>query len=228
MDYTFFAVVLLAIVHLFADRAKKLGGIRHGRLLSLGGGVAIAYVFVDLLSKLGKDEVVVSQALQGVFPIVERHVYVMALLGFLVFYLVDKTEKSKIGYWFTLISYIIFNFFVGYAVSDKNDPEVQPLILFTFAMALHYFTNDYGLSLKYEEKYRNEGRWMLIGALFVGWITGQWYELSATAVALVGSFIAGGVIMNVTRHELPENRHNNSLFFTMSALIYSIILLSIG
>lgn len=194
----------------------------------MGGGVAIAYVFVDLLSKLGKSELIVSQAFEGVFPFVERHVYIMALVGFLVFFMVEKSQDSRIGYWYTLCSYTLFNFFVGYAISDKNDPEVQPLLLFTLAMALHYFTNDFALSLKHDEKYRTAGRWILIAALFLGWLVGQWIILPATAVALVGSFIAGGVILNVTRHELPEDNPNSAVFFVISAILYAAILLSIG
>ena len=80
------------------------------------------------------------------FPYFERHVYIMALIGFLLFFVVDRAQKpipTRGAFWFSLFSYSLFNFLIGYSVADKNNPEVQPLTLFTVAIALHYFTNDY-------------------------------------------------------------------------------------
>lgn len=228
MSVSFLAVVLFALVHLFAYKATLLGKTRHGRILSAGGGIAISYVFIDLLSKLGASQTVVSKALDGVFPFFERHVYILALVGFMVFFAVDRTSRSRYGFWLSMASYAIFNFLIGYAVADKDDPEVQPLILFTFAMILHYFTNDFSLSKEHGSLYRKVGRWILIAALFAGWIGAQFIELSPTAVALVGAFIAGGVIMNVTRHELPEDNPHSLSAFIYAAVIYTGVLLFIG
>ena len=225
------SVIIFALVHLFAEKTRRLDRLTHGRFLSAGGGVAIAYVFVDLLPKLAKSDLVVSQALQGVFPYFERHVYVCALLGFLLFFVVGQSRSlfgRKESFWLSLASYAFFNFLVGYAVVDKDDPEVQPLVLFTFAMALHYFSNDFTLSQEHGKEYGKTGKWILIGSLFLGWLVGVWITLSATAVALISAFIAGGVIMNVTRHELPkENPHSLGSFLVFAAL-YTIILLGIG
>ena len=225
------SVILFAVVHLFASYTRGWDRISHGRFLSFGGGVAIAYVFVDLLPKLAKSDLIVQQALSGIFPYFERHVYVMALVGFLLFFVVGRCQAivpKRTGFWLSLVSYALFNFLVGYAVVDKDDPEVQPLFLFTFAMALHYFANDFSLNKAHGKEYSETGKWVLIASLFLGWLVGVWVILPATAVALVSAFIAGGVIMNVTRHELPtENPHSLGAFL-LSSLFYTIILLSIG
>lgn len=110
---------------------------------------------------------------------------------------------------------------------DINNPEVQPLALFTFAMSLHYFTNDYALSETYGDAYRKRGKWILIASLFLGWIAGFITELSQTAVALMGAFIGGGVIMNVTRHELPSEKPNNLRSFILAAVAYTVLLLAL-
>lgn len=226
------AVIIFALVHVFADTAKRLGVSWHSRLLSVGGGVAIAYVFVDLLPKLSRNKVAITSPLWELIPYFERHVYVMALLGFLLFFIVDRSQtiiaKKSTFFWISLSSYALFNFLVGYAVVDKDNPEMQPLILFAFAMALHYFMNDYSLSEAHGEIYNRLGRWILVASLFLGWLTGVTIELSATAVALISAFIGGGVIMNVTRHELPESKTNSLEAFLSGAGIYTCILLSLG
>ena len=99
---TFLAVLIFSCVHLFAHKAKLLGKLGHACLLSIGGGISIAYVFIDLLPKIGKSELIVQASLQGIFPFFERHVYILALAGFLTFFVVDRTQHSKKGFWFSL------------------------------------------------------------------------------------------------------------------------------
>ncbi|QLH35760.1 MAG: hypothetical protein HWD61_06160 [Parachlamydiaceae bacterium] len=229
--WTFLVICLFAIVHLFAANTQKLGFIVHGRFLSAGGGIAIAYIFIDLLPKLSKSDLIVTQALSGVFPYFERHVYIMALIGFLLFFIVDRAQTSipyQGAFWLSLGSYALFNFLIGYAVSDPHNPEVQPLLLFAFAISLHYFTNDYSLNEAHGDDYRRFGKWILILSIFAGWTVGLWMTLSATAIALVSAFIGGGVIMNVTRHELPRDNPNSVSAFICGALFYTAILLMIG
>ncbi|MEI8365850.1 MAG: hypothetical protein WCF65_05465 [Parachlamydiaceae bacterium] len=223
------SVVIFACVHLFADRMRWCTTGFQARFLSAGGGIAIAYVFLDLLPKLSKSDYIVVHS--GAFPYLERHVYIMALLGFLLFFVDDRTadgSKSTRPYWFSLLSYVLFNFLVGYAIVDKNNPEVRPLALFTLAMGLHYFVNDYSLNKNYREEQQRYGKWLLVASLFLGWFVGVWFTLSAVSIALASAFIGGGVIMNVIRHELPEDNPHSLGAFLFFALIYSIILLSIG
>jgi len=233
MPYTLLALIsvtIFALVHLFAEKTRRLGLPFQRRFLSTGGGIAIAYVFVDLLPKLAKSDQVVQAALSGIFPYFERHVYVMALAGFLAFFLVDRSHKmlpKKTEYWISLASYALFNFMVGYAVVDPNDPEVQPLALFTFAIGLHLFTNDFSLSRMHGALYDSRGKWWLVVSLYSGWCMGLWIDISQTAIALVSAFIGGGVIMNVTRHELPKENPNSLSAFLWGSLLYTALLLTI-
>lgn len=235
MSYSFYAlisVIVFAMIHLIAEQTRRLGTIYHSRLLSTGSGVAIAYVFIDLLPKLSKKDTIVKESLWQVFPFLERHVYIMALLGFLLFFIVDRTQgivrKKSIYFYLSLGSYALFNFLIGYAVVDKENPETQPLILFTLAMALHYLMNDYSLSEAHGKDYKTFGKWILIACLFLGWFAGVWVTLSPTAIALVSAFIGGGVIMNVTRHELPVENPNSLAAFLCATTTYTIVLLTIG
>lgn len=203
----------------------------HGKFLSVGGGIAIAYVFVDLLPNLSESDKIVRKLLSGIFPYFERHVYVLALCGFLLFFIDSRSKNfvwKSLSYWLSLSSYALFNFFIGYAIAYKDDPNIQPLALFTFAMALHYFTNDYTLTKEDALDYERYGKWILINSLIGGWLIGNLFLISDAAIALVNAFIAGGVIMNVTRHELPAENPNNTKIFLLGAAFYTCILLTIG
>lgn len=226
-----FSVMVFAWVHIASKMAYKLDRLMHGKLLSAGGGVAIAYVFIDLLPKLGKSDQAIHQLISKVFPFVEKHVYLMALAGFLLFFIVAQSHtflEGKGRFYLSLSSYALFNFFVGYAVVDQNNIEVQPLLLFTIAIALHYFVNDFSLTQEHGDVYDRIGRWILIACLFLGWLTGFWVKLPEAAVALISAFIGGGVIMNVTRHELPQDNPHNLSAFMLACMAYTLILLTIG
>lgn len=225
---SFLSLAILTSVHFFASKMKSIDQSVHGRFLSLGGGIAIAYVFVDLLPNLSEGDKIVHQFLSGLFPYFERHVYILALCGFLLFFLVDRSKGylwEKTSFWLSLGSYALFNFFIGYAIAYKNDPSIQPVSLFTFAMALHYFTNDYTLTKNHPTAYKIYGRWILICSLVLGWLTSGWLVISHAAIALVNAFIAGGVIMNVTKHELPAENPNNTATFLFGSAFYTLILL---
>lgn len=226
------AVIIFSLVHLFANLARKLDTNFHRRFLSIGSGIAIAYVFIDILPKLSKHEPMVNQAIWRFFPYFEKHVYIMALMGFLLFFIVDRSATVLKHYpsrfYLSLSSYILLNILIGYAVADIDNPEVRPLILFTIAMALHYFVNDYSLTENFKAQYDHFAKWMLIAALFLGWATGLLFELPEAGVALISAFIGGGVIMNVTRHELPDEHQGSLASFLLATAFYSLTLLMLG
>lgn len=227
--YSFLAIFLFSIIHFYGDQiVNAQNKLPREFIFSAGGGIAISYVFIDLLPKLSESNTKVLALLQNYIPNIEKHVYVMALAGFILFYLVDKSKNSAIGIRLSLASYALFNFLVGYAIADPFNPEVRPLVLFTLAMGLHLFVNDNSLRSKLGDAYQLRERFTLVSALLFGWLIGYFFELPTPAVALISAFIGGGVIMNVTRHELPAENPNSTPVFIAASIIYALILLFVG
>ena len=227
----FISVLILASVHFFACGLLKIPPSYRGKFLSFGGGIAIAYVFIELLPKLCLADQIIRTSFTGVLPFAERHVYILALLGFLLFFSLDgkKGEVSiKKPSYISLAAYTFFNFFLGYAIAYKNDPDIQPLALFTFAMALHCLTNDYTLNQESKHFYQKFGKKIIVASLFLGFATGSYLIISKAAIALINAFLGGGVIMNVTRHELPSDNPNSKTTFLIGAGFYTLILLTFG
>lgn len=225
------SVVVFALIHLSANMGLQLEKLSKGKFLSASGGIAISYVFVDILPKLCETNVLLKTS--GIFPYIEKHVFLMALTGFLLFFIVERIsakDHPNRSYRLSFGSYALFNFFIGYAVVDIDNPEVRPLSLFTVAMGLHFFINDYNLTRAHEGEYDQTGRWLLVGCLFLGWFTGLWTTIPAPGIALVSAFIGGGVIMSVTSHELPSHHvgERSLTAFLVAAVFYTIILLTLG
>ena len=224
------SITILCLVHLFANRMVLFGWLWHGRFLSFAGGISFAYVFVSLLPEVAAGQDALAQALSGFFPNLERHAYVVALLGFLFFYSLQKTNAGRfhLHFWASMCGYTIFNLLIGMAVADSDNPDVRPLSLFTLAMALHYFVNDHNLREKHKEEYEKRGRWILTGALLVGWTIGFTTKIPEALIALLVAFAAGGVLLNVMLYELPKKEQGGTMAFCFGALLYTVVLLSVG
>src|SRR5690349_4365355 len=119
----FYALIALAIVHLFANQTKVLGWIWHGRFLSFAAGISFAYVFVDLLPSLEEKQPVLKATFDPIVPYLTRHAYLIALLGVLFFYGIHtKSATGNIrSYWIALSGYLLFNFLVGASLTDSSN-----------------------------------------------------------------------------------------------------------
>ena len=230
IDPGFLSLLALVAVHLFANQAKVLGWVWHGRFLSFAAGISFAYVFVDLLPALEKGQPILRKAFETMIPYFDRHVYLIALFGVLFFYgfHTDPEDGSKRSFWLAMLGYVVFNFFVGASLSDSSNPDIQPIALFTIAMGMHYFVNDHSAEVEHPDLYESTARWLLIASLVLGYAVGYLTHIPDAVVVIVVSFLAGGVFLNALRYELPKRNQIGYMYFLCGSLLYTAILLGIG
>ncbi len=229
---------LLACVHLFAHRLCDFRLRPRSRWLSLAGGISVSYVFVHLLPELNEKQEIVAEQLGDhvTFKALENHIYLAALCGLLFFYVIEKAARarSKLStsesnsdsaiFWLHVGAFAIYNVIVGYLLVHRLDHTALGLVLYLFSMALHFVVNDYGLMEHHEKLYENKGRLILAAAPLAGWALGMTVDVHESALALLFSFLAGGVILNVLKEEIPDERESSVLTFSFGALAYSVIL----
>lgn len=229
----------LAIVHLYSGKLRFLDAIPRSRWLSMASGVSVAYVFVHLLPDLSHRQDAIAQT--KILAFIEHHVYLIALLGLAVFYGLErvvresrqrqeksgKEGKAEVGiFWLHMTSFALYNGLIGYLLLHREEPGIQSLFLFFIAMALHFVVNDYGLRQDHKHIYHNIGRWILAAAIIVGWAIGYGTEISEAAIAVLFAFLAGGIILNVLKEELPEERKSCFWAFSLGAGAYAALLLA--
>ena len=87
--------------------------------------------------------------------------------------------------------------------------------------------NDYGLRADFAERYERHGRWVFVAALFGGFALGATTDVSERTLALLLAFLAGGVVLNVLKEELPEERESRFSAFVLGAAGYAALLLAV-
>jgi hypothetical protein len=217
------AVAALAAVHLLAGALRFGDGGRRSGWLSAAGGIAVAYVFVHLLPELGETQA------RSELPFLENHVYVLALVGFGVFYGVEMAaqrhaERSEV-FVLSIASFTAYNGVIGYLLA-RDEFDLRGLVLFSVGMGLHFVVNDHSLREHHAAGYDRVGRFVVVAGIVAGWAVGQFTEVSEAAIGLMLAFIGGGVILNVIKEELPRERRSRFGAFALAAAAYSALLLA--
>lgn len=237
-----FLAIGLALVHIYAGKLRFLDRTPRSIWLSVASGVSVAYVFVHILPDLSEAQETVSQQAEEKLAFLEHHVYLLALLGLALFYGLERTAKlsrqrnqkagkgnvTELGvFWLHIAAFAAYNTLIGYLLLHREEPGIESLLFFCFAMALHFVVNDSGLREHHKSIYDRLGRWILAAAIIVGWVIGRTTAISPAAIALLFSFLAGGIILNVLKEELPEERDSRFWAFALGASIYAALLIAL-
>ncbi len=230
----------LAAVHLVAGKLRFLGVLPRSRWLSLAGGISVAYVFAHLLPQVADGQRALIEAGLDRLAIGEGHVWLLALLGLVTFYGLERAAQSSRDkaeepedrtqpgvFWLHMASYGLYNVLVGYLLGEGEGGSGVGVVLFWAAMALHFFVNDFGLRDHHKDRYHRSGRWVLAAAVVAGATIGLTTRVHPAVVAGLVSFLAGGVVLNTLKEELPEERASRFAPFALGALGYALLLAAV-
>lgn len=229
MATAFLCSLVLAATHVFAGRFRVLDTIPRSVWLSGAGGATVAYVFVHLLPQLAHGQDALAAA-DGVFGFMEAHVWLAALAGLSVFYGLESMAqrghdpdepKGRAVFWLHVALFGLYNGIVGYLLLYRESADIPALIVFTLALALHFAANDYMMRQDHEQLYHDYGRWLLGAAVLAGTALAAAGDLGEPLVVAMEAFLGGGIVLNVLKEELPEERKSRFLPFALGAAAFA-------
>jgi hypothetical protein len=234
------AALVLAAVHVATPTLRGLDGTPRSIWLSLAGGISVAYVFVHVLPELGAAQAVLRESVPLPVDFLEHHVYLLSAAGLAAFYGLDRLamrarrqRDARHGqmpaglFWIHIASFGAYNVLIGYLLLHGEHQTLANLATFAFAMAVHFVVTDHALYLHHRSRYRRIGRWVLVAAALGGWALGARTAITEAGVALLFAFLAGGVILNVLKEELPEERESRFGAFVVGLVGYAALLLAL-
>ncbi|RFA26980.1 hypothetical protein CAI21_15560 [Alkalilimnicola ehrlichii] len=236
---TFVAASLLALVHIFAGHLRAhIGGIPRSGWLSMASGASVAYVFLFLLPELAHSEATLANLFNDSNWLQSDHAYLAALIGLAVFYGLERMtcvsrrkqtpDQPLPGFWVHIGLFVLYNALIGYLLLEQLQEEaVAGLAIYTSAMMLHFLVNDYGLRHHFPRGQSSYGRWLLAASALGGWTLSMLVQVNEAVLAVFLAFIAGAVILNTLKEELPAERESRFSAFLLGAFLYALLLLSI-
>ncbi|BDI62014.1 hypothetical protein [Qipengyuania nanhaisediminis] len=230
-----FAAIQLSIgrFHMLEHRPRNIW-------LSLGGGIAVAYVFLHILPELSHHQRAFVENIGTAFIGHELFVFALALTGLLAFYLLDRwaiehaakaeggdehAAERRIAQIHTA-SFTAYSAMIGYLLARGEPGTGWALATFAAAIAVHILVTGHAVRRAAPERFDSRGRWLLASGMIGGWIAGQFV---AAPDLIIGGFFAilgGGVILNTLREELPEERESKPVPFILGAVAYSALIVA--
>lgn len=237
--------LVLAGLHLAAPRIRRLPLVPEAATGSFAGGLAVAYVFLHLLPDLAEGKETLGAALHQVLevtPLLDLTIFLVALAGFVAFFglerLADRSgatrgagggaEPTRVQtrvYRLHLGSFLIYNALITYTMPLRVRTGIAFAILFAIAMGLHFVLTDRGLEERYHEQFGSRGRLLLAGGLIAGWVLAAIFApTSAVVVSLLTALLAGSILLNVFKEEIPSGTRTSFPWFLTGLVVYAALL----
>ena len=228
-ELSFLAVVALAILHVLA------GNLHHGsrpRWLSAAVGVSLAYVVVQLLPELAaRQSAWLLERPQRAVGSFEAQLYLPALGGLLLALGLERATAGRGGgrtqrFWLHVGGTALFNAIIGGLVAEMTSPLAVALAMLAFGA--YFLVTDSSLERRYGTTYRLGGRWVLASAVVFGWLLAAFSTSSATFTGELLAVLAGGIVVNAIKEELPAGGRASFPALLVGAFICSALLLALG
>jgi hypothetical protein len=210
---------LIVAVHMLAGKMHFLER-WDGTGLDFVAGIAMAYVFIDILPHLaGKQERFAELSDQGIYGFIAHHVYILALAGFVIYMVLIRTEdrwrqslraeevtlaSASLPLKIEALSLAVYSFIIGSMLAKQPTHRIEPPLFFAAAMAAHFAGLDHLIHHRYPKLYDGALRYLLSAALLSGWLLGLLFAMSGVIYAATFAFLAGGIVIVTMIFELPR------------------------
>lgn len=241
------STVVLVALHLLAPHIRRLPLVPEDATASFAGGLAVSYVFLHLLPELSAGSRELREVLGDAFspsPLLRLSIFAIALLGFVVLYGLERLAQRSRGvqaederrverggastgvFKVHLGSFMVYNAIIAYTLATNWRVSPAFAVLFTVAIGLHFVLTDRGLEEHYGDLFdRWPPRLLLAAGLVAGWALGALLAPTSTVVvSVLTAALAGGILLNVFKEEIPSTRRSHFGWFLVGVVFYSLLL----
>lgn len=228
------AAVVLAAVYLVGSRLRDAShitaGTWRGWWVSAASGASVAYVFVDILPELGLHQQAFIEAVGENLLFAEQRIYVVALVGFVVFYglehmILNSRARHRL-YWLHLGGFAAYSWLIGSLLVPRAAVGQLALIFYCTAMVFHFLVLEHSLVAQHGRADHFGGRLVLAACVMAGWLSGATAHVSEPTLARLFAFVAGGVVITSVRAELPDKLEGRFWPFCLGAAAFALLLLN--
>src|SRR5262245_50538630 len=165
-EISFAAALALCSAFGLAHYARRFTLKIKRRWEALSAGVAVAYVFINVMPELEEHRRTVAESVVGTLLDAEKRIYLWALAGFVTFTGLSKLQYTDAPrsdgqeslYRLEMAGFAVYMLLVGYLLVSRSDSSYLSMGLYVFAMALHAFMLDHELVEQFEGFYEPWGR----------------------------------------------------------------------
>ena len=234
------AALLFAVTFLFGGRVYPLRWLVPDQrsIISFGAGMAAAYVFVHLIPELHGVRLAFAEGASMDLPYEGMFIYFVALIGFLGFYALDhfrerleeasQDEESIRAFRLHIGGFAAYAWLMAYLLVHSLEESAVSTAAYAAAIAFHFLSITHSLRWEHGSLFHDLGRFILAGAVIVGWVVGLILPIGPAEVAILMAFVSGAIIMNSLIMELPSEKDGRFVPFLAGGILYGLLLLPLG
>ncbi len=220
IGFSTLAAIAITAIHLWSKQLHCLLYREEYIAASFSGGMAISYVFLNLLPELETAEKFLGYS-----------IHFIILLGFIIFYslesLVWKTSNAPSSqrsfiFGIELFFYCLYNFLLIYTIPKVNGLSITGFP-YLMAIGFHLLHNNHILDKKYGKLFV-WGRYCLIGTIVLSLsldVVTQQRDILVSDFLV--AFLAGSIMFNIFYDELPSPRKSRLRWFIGGAIVYAVL-----
>ncbi len=221
-----------ALICIFAGRLGIVTRFDRSTWQSLAGGVATAYIFVHLLPELNAHH----DAVEEHFAAAEtRWLYALVLLGTCFYYGLEvflahsrgRLERH-LGFWTHTAGFSLYYALIGFFLLRREDTSIVGELIYFTVLGLHMLALDAEFRRRNQVLYDRYGRWMMAASVVAGWLIGLLDIVPDPIPGMAFALLAGGMILNVLKQELPAGSEGKYVPFVVGAGICTALLIAAG
>ncbi len=240
---TLAAAALFCLAFLRGERLELPGRMGHRTAVSVAGGAAVAYVFVDLSPEVATAAGAFRDATARLgIRVLHSGVYLATTAGFLFFYgveelvirSVDEAERQRRReagrghplFRVHIVAFSAYAWLVGYLLVRSLQPSPFSLAFYAIAMSLHFVSVAHALREEHGGLYDRVGAWVLAACCAAGWACGVAVGFPPAVIGVLLGAVAGGIIANTVISELPREKEGRFVPFIAGAAVYAGLLMA--
>ncbi len=220
LDWTLAIAITLAAMHLLGPRIHHFLQAKETIAISLGGGMAVAYVFLQLIPEVEQTHAFIGDAI---------HFFI--LIGFIIFYSIERyllllrlksptDSNSDFIFHLHLALAWIYNWLIIFTMPEQIETSAFHAVISTVAISLHLLYKDYILQVSHARAFNIWGRYVLASAPLIGWAMETYMGPTKMISDIAIAMLSGYVLYNVFNDELPNIEKSSFLLFISGIGIY--------
>ncbi|NET34489.1 MAG: hypothetical protein F6K19_21100 [Cyanothece sp. SIO1E1] len=216
--------ISLALVHLFSKSIHDRFYQQERKATSFAGGMAITYVFINLLPELRDIET---------FDIGGIPIYsIVALSGFLLFYGLQRLawkvnfakdrEREELVFYIEILAYSLYSFLLIYAIPKKLlGKTLFTTVAYIITIGFHLLNKNYFMIKKHGHRFHKMGRYVLVASIVAGFITDMIDQNHPEWIyGVLLAILIGILLFNIFTDELPDSRESSFRWFTLGTVAF--------
>jgi zinc transporter ZupT len=209
--------LVLSVCHLVASRVQRRLERFSERVGSFSGGLASAYVFLELFPQL-----------ESTHKVIGERIHAIVLAGFVFLFVVDTlfataekgAERGGRRFALRLSISAVYNFLVAFTLSEQLPMTVLTSIAYAIALGLHLLSVDLKMVEEFGHERHRWARFVLVAALLGGWVLSWQTDFPEMTLDVLTAMMAGFIVYTVFGEELPNRMGLRVRWFVTGALSY--------